>query len=108
MLTHGPEGLHPGEQLAGERLARGGVQTVEAQHGLGDAGDAGSVDAFAVDERATATGGGEQFTERGHAGKSGHHFAVRLQADQVGPCGIAAHEIAGAVDGVDDPAAAAA
>src|ERR1039458_348695 len=53
-------------------------------------------------------GGSEQSTERGHAGKSGPHFAVRLQADQVGPCGIAAHEIAGAVDGVDDPAAAAA
>ena len=67
-----------------------------------------SLHALAVDEGAAAARSGEQFAQRGHVGESGHHFAVGFQADQVGPGRIAAHEIAGAVDGVDDPAAAAA
>jgi len=39
---------------------------------------------------------------------AGDDFAIRFEADEDGPERIAAHEVAGAVDGIDNPAAAGA
>ena len=66
-----------------------------------------AVDALAVPPGAFAFRGGKHFAGGGEVLMTGDNFTVFFEPDQHGPGAGAADEIAGAIDGIDDPAAAA-
>ncbi len=85
-------------------LVVGGVVGVGGGHAEVAAGVRGTgVQALAVEEGALAAYRGGQLVAGRGVGPGGEQFAVLDQGDQGAEAGVAVHELAGAVDGVDYP-----
>lgn len=106
----GPELGEEGEGLFGERAVEGFIELVEADDGAGGGFDGGAVHAgdgaVCGAPGAFAADGPVLGLERGEGGDADLDDAVGFESDEIAPEVIASYEVAGAVDGVYDPAAA--
>ena len=107
----GPELAHEIEEDFGVGDDEAVLEAVGAEDGFADIGDVGVVELFGAS--ALAAPGAEaadapvDFFESGEGGDTDFDDAIDFEGDEIGPEAVFADEVAGAVDGVNDPAAAA-
>jgi hypothetical protein len=98
-----PELLYPGKQAGADGADSGFIEAVEGQDGVFRVGLTGDPNGRAVGPGATAFASPEQQALAGAVRDADDDFAILFEPDQNGPERDAADEVAGAVDGIDDP-----
>ena len=107
--AHGPEWREKFHQTA--RIAVAvfvvAVDRARTDDGIAQRLNAGGVYGCAIQESASAARGVIRIAKCGEVADASHRFVFHFQTDQDSPMAVAAHEVLGAVDRVDDPASAA-
>ena len=106
--SHRPEVGDPGKEAFTPTAPQNFVNTCQAKHGLSASFRLRAMDACAVAVSAQSGGTRIEFTQSRQIARAHNHVAISFEGQHDTPEGNASHEAAGAVDGVDNPAAPAA
>src|SRR6185312_6445179 len=101
-----PEFRKPFEQIRGKWVTVNVTEAGAAEQGVGASRNRGRMNAPAIPKCAFSFGGGKHFVGGREVGEPGDDLAVLFEPEKDAPGARAADEVARAIDGVDDPAAA--